>query len=101
MIRRPPRSTLFPYTTLFRSDYGKRISVAVRRLPDRRAERKVITKVDVRSALNEQFHNAQCRVQLGGERQRSATPTIRNINVHPMIEQCFRQSDGLQSNRSV
>src|SRR3712207_7738858 len=27
MIRRPPRSTLFPYTTLFRSD-----------LPDRRAE---------------------------------------------------------------
>src|SRR3989454_1325822 len=23
MIRRPPRSTLFPYTTLFRSDSGK------------------------------------------------------------------------------
>src|SRR3712207_8839254 len=23
MIRRPPRSTLFPYTTLFRSKYGK------------------------------------------------------------------------------
>src|SRR5256885_9643189 len=23
MIRRPPRSTLFPYTTLFRSDKGK------------------------------------------------------------------------------
>src|SRR5258707_9040703 len=23
MIRRPPRSTLFPYTTLFRSDIGK------------------------------------------------------------------------------
>src|SRR5687768_17947118 len=23
MIRRPPRSTLFPYTTLFRSHYGK------------------------------------------------------------------------------
>src|SRR3989442_4712236 len=27
MIRRPPRSTLFPYTTLFRSD-GSRIPVA-------------------------------------------------------------------------
>src|SRR2546430_11640040 len=26
MIRRPPRSTLFPYTTLFRSDFaGKRL----------------------------------------------------------------------------
>src|SRR2546427_12369274 len=24
MIRRPPRSTLFPYTTLFRSDFGPR-----------------------------------------------------------------------------
>src|SRR3712207_7228252 len=24
MIRRPPRSTLFPYTTLFRSDAGRR-----------------------------------------------------------------------------
>src|SRR5256886_7656671 len=24
MIRRPPRSTLFPYTTLFRSDHGGR-----------------------------------------------------------------------------
>src|SRR3712207_7364744 len=24
MIRRPPRSTLFPYTTLFRSDLGRR-----------------------------------------------------------------------------
>src|SRR3712207_7339104 len=24
MIRRPPRSTLFPYTTLFRSDYEQR-----------------------------------------------------------------------------
>src|SRR4030043_363260 len=24
MIRRPPRSTLFPYTTLFRSNFGRR-----------------------------------------------------------------------------
>src|SRR2546430_8090057 len=29
MIRRPPRSTLFPYTTLFRSDDEAEISVAV------------------------------------------------------------------------
>src|SRR2546426_2978803 len=26
MIRRPPRSTLFPYTTLFRSDQGKQFA---------------------------------------------------------------------------
>ena len=29
MIRRPPRSTLFPYTTLFRSHYGARPTHAV------------------------------------------------------------------------
>src|SRR3712207_8304368 len=28
MIRRPPRSTLFPYTTLFRSTFGGRAAVA-------------------------------------------------------------------------
>src|SRR3712207_7458804 len=27
MIRRPPRSTLFPYTTLFRSDERRRIAI--------------------------------------------------------------------------
>src|SRR2546429_8150779 len=27
MIRRPPRSTLFPYTTLFRSEFGRRRAV--------------------------------------------------------------------------
>src|SRR5260221_6676990 len=32
MIRRPPRSTLFPYTTLFRSDLGARSRAALRRL---------------------------------------------------------------------
>src|SRR5258708_31536094 len=29
MIRRPPRSTLFPYTTLFRSDLGAHLLVAL------------------------------------------------------------------------
>src|SRR5688572_31488166 len=29
MIRRPPRSTLFPYTTLFRSGYPRRVAVGL------------------------------------------------------------------------
>src|SRR2546426_8678583 len=40
MIRRPPRSTLFPYTTLFRSHPDSRHrpgAVAVRRVGDARA----------------------------------------------------------------
>src|SRR2546430_13675146 len=32
MIRRPPRSTLFPYTTLFRSDMRARLDQRVRRV---------------------------------------------------------------------
>src|SRR3712207_8825021 len=29
MIRRPPRSTLFPYTTLFRSEFARAESLAI------------------------------------------------------------------------
>src|SRR6266480_2855542 len=46
MIRRPPRSTLFPYTTLFRSDPGRECpghgpgrSVAPARRSDRKSTR--------------------------------------------------------------
>src|SRR4051812_49892422 len=44
MIRRPPRSTLFPYTTLFRSDLSHahllhRQRVVLRRVPVDRADR--------------------------------------------------------------
>src|SRR3712207_8260400 len=36
MIRRPPRSTLFPYTTLFRSDQGHDVAgVGLRHVPAR------------------------------------------------------------------
>src|SRR5258708_21991699 len=31
MIRRPPRSTLFPYTTLFRSELGTRLELDLHR----------------------------------------------------------------------
>src|SRR2546430_12098504 len=36
MIRRPPRSTLFPYTTLFRSDPSRHARIDVVRLPAHR-----------------------------------------------------------------
>src|SRR5256885_8335151 len=41
MIRRPPRSTLFPYTTLFRSAIGSR---ALRLQPIRSAKRRALPK---------------------------------------------------------
>src|SRR2546430_13564953 len=42
MIRRPPRSTLFPYTTLFRSQ-------RLRAVPDSGLERRAETRADVRA----------------------------------------------------
>src|SRR5260370_5546656 len=36
MIRRPPRSTLFPYTTLFRSLAAAVIAISLRRIPESR-----------------------------------------------------------------
>src|SRR3712207_6926409 len=44
MIRRPPRSTLFPYTTLFRSRAEREREVAVRDGP---AERRVLRPLGV------------------------------------------------------
>src|SRR3989441_5168550 len=42
MIRRPPRSTLFPYTTLFRSPLPRRSRVPVAlRAPGERAEHEI------------------------------------------------------------
>src|ERR1035438_5778790 len=38
MIRRPPKSTLFPYTTLFRSDLLEAIAMLVDQLEDGRAQ---------------------------------------------------------------
>src|SRR3712207_6983760 len=40
MIRRPPRSTLFPYTTLFRSDPEGLLRLPLRRAEDAPGERR-------------------------------------------------------------
>src|SRR5258708_7174201 len=52
MIRRPPRSTLFPYTTLFRSDQllagGQVVGGAVGNL-EAPANRAAIASVDIRA----------------------------------------------------
>src|SRR2546430_12459739 len=65
MIRRPPRSTLFPYTTLFRSlghdraeDHAVEIVVVVRRDDVGSAPGQVLEPVDgeVEDALEEPAH---------------------------------------------
>src|SRR3712207_7211907 len=43
MIRRPPRSTLFPYTTLFRSPAGPTAASSSAARPSRRTRRRATT----------------------------------------------------------
>src|SRR2546430_9999438 len=58
MIRRPPRSTLFPYTTLFRSLGGGRSEDGEQRLVER--------DVDHLTAAPDLIAVAQRRDQIGG-----------------------------------
>src|SRR2546422_3350777 len=52
MIRRPPRSTLFPYTTLFRSDLLHRREVALFQMyDDEVVERGHVFGIDFQGAL--------------------------------------------------
>src|SRR3712207_7874607 len=50
MIRRPPRSTLFPYTTLFRSIWAGRLQGTP--LPERVAGSNLITSLNAAAAAN-------------------------------------------------
>src|SRR2546430_6107704 len=64
MIRRPPRSTLFPYTTLFRSRHGKGADAAKKGLGLARC--KIKLRNGERSRLSEAQHVYDLR-----EKQRS------------------------------
>src|SRR2546422_6450117 len=61
MIRRPPRSTLFPYTTLFRSPC-KIMAPALDDLAHERAGEMLVTKLDTRS--EEHTSELQSRLHL-------------------------------------
>src|SRR3712207_8668188 len=50
MIRRPPRSTLFPYTTLFRSCQNACLSSHRHRLADAGPQRRLLLRALVREA---------------------------------------------------
>src|SRR2546426_8826411 len=71
MIRRPPRSTLFPYTTLFRSHDLARNGTATDRVPHRLGCDTVAAAIHVPFEHMHIFHVAQFRL----ERKRSEEHT--------------------------
>src|SRR5260370_2742856 len=77
MIRRPPRSTLFPYTTLFRSDLVARVHARVADIYDARlGDRPKARVVDIRSEEHTselQSHlNLVCRLLLEKKKKPSS-----------------------------
>src|SRR3712207_8675120 len=75
MIRRPPRSTLFPYTTLFRSgeQTGRRLIevVLLRELRKQRRQRRVEHRVDEDNTADEgeQATHGSARYRAHGSRR--------------------------------
>src|SRR3712207_9528526 len=63
MIRRPPRSTLFPYTTLFRSE-----DIRIRRLIQKTLGDAGISKIDIERNANQvgvTIHTAKPGIVIG------------------------------------
>src|SRR5205814_3667615 len=78
MIRRPPRSTLFPYTTLFRSRAGPPpASGGERRANSARSERPHARSEEHTSELQSLRHLV-CRLLL--EKKKKKTKNITNYN---------------------
>src|SRR5256885_11571430 len=67
MIRRPPRSTLFPYTTLFRSSDDPAVAGIKKALTMHFGPSEVLLTLDVR------FKKHFARAKMHGERDRKST----------------------------
>src|SRR3989454_5735945 len=79
MIRRPPRSTLFPYTTLFRSPPGDRLRAHDRRRlpPGELDERLEAPRSEEHTSELQSPCNLVCRLLL--EKKKKKKPYARNI----------------------
>src|SRR2546429_1654933 len=76
MIRRPPRSTLFPYTTLFRSMSWRRSAStqpSADVMPGKRGTRAHLRSEEHTSELQSRLHLV-CRLLLEKKKQRSTGP---------------------------
>src|SRR5260370_18978053 len=91
MIRRPPRSTLFPYTTLFRSPGGHKAAAqafAWRRLQrfpflsalDRNDLRALAIRSEEHTSELQSHLNLVCRLLLEKKKNKIYTKYIRDMN---------------------
>src|SRR5258705_3020833 len=87
MIRRPPRSTLFPYTTLFRSK-------STRLNSSRRRHTRCLSAGVQTCALRSEEHTSElqslrhlvCRLLLGSEEHTSELQSLRHLVCRLLLE---------------
>src|SRR5471032_3259296 len=80
MIRRPPRSTLFPYTTLFRS--RKQITVRARHALQIAAEQRKRQRSEEHTSELQSHHDLVCRLLLEKKKNHREPRTESNKNNH-------------------
>src|SRR3712207_7797788 len=68
MIRRPPRSTLFPYTTLFRSRFQQRLFRLGARAGAQRAQFGILQVGGLAEQERDDVDERQRRIRVGRER---------------------------------
>src|SRR2546427_4702790 len=99
MIRRPPRSTLFPYTTLFRSlgrlyDCGHRRTAVAQHVEHGRGNLAGIVKRDCRIGLRSEEHTSElqsqsnlvCRLLLEKKKHTSELQSQSNLVCRLLLE---------------
>src|ERR1039458_7594354 len=64
MIRRPPRSTLFPYTTLFRSNYRANVWLNGKRIADSGSMAGAIVRSEEHTSELQSLRHLVCRLLL-------------------------------------
>src|SRR5437588_8653451 len=87
MIRRPPRSTLFPYTTLFRSINSPRCDPPLRRdpaaLPRHQAGRRQDLRSEEHTSELQSHSDLVCRLLLEKKKKNDdKTSPINSVTIH-------------------
>src|SRR5436189_3028490 len=99
MIRRPPRSTLFPYTTLFRSHPPTTDSRTRRRLPSVPSWQRWVAERNETQRSEEHTSELQspmylvCRLLL--EKKKKKIPS--NMNIKRKANRTMKQTEMIQS----
>src|SRR5438034_7873434 len=95
MIRRPPRSTLFPYTTLFRSPRRLPITVPRELIADPRVCRRRVNAARGADLVREQLACLQVKLPLGQRQPSRLFPRSRTLVTAAGVANHLRKAGGL------